>query len=183
MHLSLGSHERASLDLNTRYRLDRTAAGIRRALRQYDPLRGAGSIARPFGGAGELVCVRVARAHEGEPVGDQLFGEGVFRGRHGRERGRSVKSVEILVMETSSRLAGNIPGVRAPEHHPVLGGVFNSEVAGDGRVGRIVPIDKCLSMLRERIAHNLSLTRYPDEDRTVRERTSDSPHIEVLIHR
>ena len=85
---------------------------------------------RPFWGSRKFVCVRIARAHEGEPVGDELFAERRFDGSEGSEDGRTIRpassknkkesTCDSFASVDSKTKTSRLPSIRTPKHHPVL---------------------------------------------------------------
>lgn len=84
--------------------------------------------------------VGVAGADEGEPVGDKLLCESIFRRRHGREGCGSVEAVDIQSVEMKRHQAEKIvPSICPLEHHPILSGMLDERAAA-GWVGGVVAV-------------------------------------------
>ena len=112
--LRLARNKRAPTALKLRLLLrDAPARAIRPRLLQHDALPPLRGVRRPHGRSREPERVRVARAHEREPVRDELRRERVVARRHGRLERRG--PVEARA--------------RAAEHHPVLRRVVYVRVA------------------------------------------------------
>ena len=126
----LAGNESASARLQLRLLLRNASADasvVRLWLLQHDAVLPLHSVRRPLRRPVKLERTRIARAHEREPVRNELFSERLIQGRLGLERRRPIEA-----------------RARPAEHHPVLGRVGNG--------GRVRSRDGLVVAVRERLA-------------------------------
>ena len=120
-------HQLTPLRLLLALLLDKTPALIHiifRAFLQNDPRALPRAIPSPLRRAVELVSIGIPGTDEGEPVGNELFGEGKFNVGLRCEGEGAIRADEGRVSVGSEVwLGGSSPSIRPLEHHPVLRGV------------------------------------------------------------